>query len=425
MRWVYALVMRQWVVVALLVELACEKQPTPPPTLPAVVDAATVPAPISSLEPCVVHVDLTRGRVTLTGGGLSGGDVTALRAVASTCSARVEASDDVTFEDVARVVALVGQQGIHEVRLGQPVGQWMAMDLGRVTKLWSAEPASALIAAVKEDAPRLGSETAAIVEQVLAAMAKAAPDVPLGTQTSDRGMFEAVAQIVGLRRATSPVSIDLLDRVVLPALQVSSATPTSKAGTGVELFEAFVGTPAKVEGLLGAIPEAELSAPYTDGKPIAVLAGDWTVVATPGLATRLAGYDQRALIAKYDRFVERSNQRDDDRVLVDLTGRALAELAECVVLAVKHRHTLVFRVLPGPLVAPSNSDRNLPTVEITRDGIVVAGKPGPVMASLPSTSPRTIAIEADRTLTYGRVRAVIAALAAPGQVTFVLRLRGP
>jgi hypothetical protein len=48
------------------------------------------------------------------------------------------------------------------------------------------------------------------------------------------------------------------------------------------------------------------------------------------LAARLDGYDQRKLVAQYDRFLDRSKLRDDDRVLVEPSARALAELAQCV-----------------------------------------------------------------------------------------------
>ena len=35
--------------------------------------------------------------------------------------------------------------------------------------------------------------------------ARAKQDQPVAKQTNDRGLFEAVAQIIGLRRATAPI----------------------------------------------------------------------------------------------------------------------------------------------------------------------------------------------------------------------------
>jgi biopolymer transport protein ExbD len=94
---------------------------------------------------------------------------------------------------------------------------------------------------------------------------------------------------------------------------------------------------------------------------------------------------------------------------------------------VQNREALVFRVLPPPVVELSDADdgRTLPTVVITKTGVSVEGESArrSVLSSLPQTSPRTIVIEADRSLAYGRVRAVAAAIGTPGHVTFVLRHR--
>jgi hypothetical protein len=399
--------------------------------LAVVSDAAAAPAPDASLNPCVVRVEVAVGRVTLAGGGISGSDVTALRKVAKTCTARLLANDDVTFDEVTRVLKLVVEQGV-AVQLGQPVGQWMAIDLGRVTKLWTTEPASKLLAAVKADAPRLSADVAPIVDQVASAIARARQDEPIGKQTSDRGLFEAIAQIVGLRRATAPVAIDLLERVAMPAIAIDAtaavSAPSRSDLTGVEMFEMFVAQTGKrtvVKGLLGSIPDSDQSTPYADGKSIDVRDGDWVVVATAPLAAHLASYEQRTLVAQYGRFLARSKLRDDDRVLLDATTRALSDLAGCVSAAVMNRHALVFRVLPPPTVELSHTvdDRKLPTIVITKTSISVQGASGPVLASLPQTSPRTIVIEAERSLAFGRIRAVAAAIGTPGHVTFILRHR--
>lgn len=402
-------------------------------------DAAVLaPAPDSSSTPCVVRVELTAVGVTITGGGISGGEVTALRTVANKCITLLVADDDVTFERVTTTLGLIVEQGIHEVRLGQPVGQWMSLDLDRVTKLWKADPAAMVSAVVKEKGTRLGADQTSVVERVVSTIAHARQDETLGTQTSDRGLFEAVAQIVGLRRATSPVAIDLLERIVMPALQIdatatvdSPSSGVSGRESGVDLFERFVAraskrTVQKGRGLLAAIPDAELSTPYPDDKAIEVGDGDWVNVALAPLAARIENYDERKLVVQYDRFVARSNSRDDDRLLVETATRALAELRVCVTTAVQHREALVFRVLPPPIVTLTGADGgDLPTVVITKTAITVKGAATgrSLLSSLPQTSPRTIVLTADRSLAYGRIRAVAAALGTPGQVTFVLRHR--
>ena len=131
-------------------------------------------------------------------------------------------------------------------------------------------------------------------------------------------------------------------------------------------------------------------------------------------------------MAQYDRFLARLETRDDDRVLVDVSAGALADLAACVSAAVLHQDALVFRVLPPPLVEVAKADdKTLPTVVITPTRIAVKGAAAgrPVLSSLPLTSPRRVVIEADRSLPYGRIGAVAAAIGTPGHVTLVLRAR--
>jgi len=434
--------MRHLIAVAAVLACTTKKEPSkqsPPPSQPVVLDAGASPAWDSSVTPCVVRIELSAGRVTLSGGGISGGDVTALRRIAKDCRTLLIADSDVTFEEVVRTVRLVVEQGIDTLRLGEPVGQWMSMDLGRVMTLWNVEPAATLIAAVHENGPRLGADNASLVEQVASAIARGRLNQPIGKQTVDRGLFEAIAQIVGLRRATAPVAVDLLERIVMPTLQIDATAavlpPTlgdaSKPQTGVELFELFVARASKrtvMKGLLGAIPDTDLSTPYADDKAIKVGDGDWVVVAAAPLAARLENYDSRKLVAQYDRFVDRLKLRDNDRVLVETSARALADLAACVAIAVQNREALVFRTLPPPFVelsSAANDDQKLPTVVITKTSLSVDGAPAgaSVLSSLPQTSPRAIVIEADRSLAYGRIRSVVAALGTPGQVTFVLRER--
>ncbi len=434
------LAMRTLVAVALL--LACssqrESRQQPPPVRPVVSDAMVSAARDARLSPCVVRVALSPGQVTLSGGGLTGSDVTALRKLPNDCITVLVPDDAVSFGVVVKTVRSIVQQGVQGLRLGAPAGQWMSMDLARVRTLWDAEPAATLIAAIKEEGPRLGADNASIVEQVASTLARARQDEAIGKQSSDRGLFEAIAQIVGLRRATAPVAIDLLEQVVMPVLHIDPNTEVSwqpsddaaKPQTGVELFERFVEGARKggpVKGLLGAIPDADLRTPYPDGQWGNVVDGDWVIVASAALASRLTSFDAQKLDAQYERFLERLKVRDDDRVLVDVSRRALADLAALVATAGQNKDALVFRTLPAPRVMPSEAsdEAALPTVLITQADIVVKGERSrrPVLSSLSDRSPRQIVIEADRALAYGRIRAVAAAIGTPGSVTLVLRAR--
>jgi hypothetical protein len=391
-----------------------------------VVDAAIPPAPVAN-APCIVKVELAPGRITISGGGLGGSDLTALRSVATKCVARVLPNDDVPFEEVTKAVGLIVQQGI-EVRLGAPVGQWMSMDLARITKLWKVEPTSTLITAVNESGPRLGSSNTSIVEQVTSALAAARQSEPIGTQTADRGLFEAIAQIVGLRRATAPVAIDVLERSVMPVLRVDLSRPVEDGtDTQLELFELFVTRASKrsaQQGLLGVVPDAALSTPYPDGTPISVADGDFTLVATAPLVAQLDRYDEVKLGAKYDDFVKRVKRRDGDRVLFEIATRALADLRECVNTALLNREQLLFRVLPPPTVKLSGADAGLPTVVITKTAVSVDGKAASqVMVSAAAQLGPTFVIEADRSLRYGRIRTGLAAIGPFGVQAVVLRPR--
>src|SRR6201995_3224952 len=78
-----------------------------------------------------------------------------------------------------------------------PLGQWMALDFTHLAKMWNEAPVGKLIEDIKEKGPRLGPQNTQIVDQVVGALARAKQDDPVAKQTNDRGLFEAVAQIVG------------------------------------------------------------------------------------------------------------------------------------------------------------------------------------------------------------------------------------
>jgi hypothetical protein len=257
----------------------------------------------------------------------------------------------------------------HYIRLHTvPLGQWMAMDFARLAKLWNDEPTAKLIEGIKESGPRLGPGNAQIVEQVVAAISRAKPDEPIAKQTNDRGLFEAIAQIVALRRATQPVAIDILERVVMPALHVGmpetfpplDEDDLANLRKGIELFAFFVEViphkfQADDEGFLGTIPHEQLTTPYADRNVLEIGKGDWVVVNPAHFIPMLEQFDAQKLLDKYDEFVkyiasipDAPSRRDDGRLLAQTAIQALADLKACVATAIQNQDALLFRLLPPP-----------------------------------------------------------------------------
>jgi hypothetical protein len=257
----------------------------------------------------------------------------------------------------------------HYIRLHTvPLGQWMAMDFSGLAKMWNEEPVSKLIDELKEKGPRLGPQNAQIVDQVVAALARAKQDAPVAKQTGDRGLFEAIAQIVALRRATAPIAIDILERVVMPAMHVGvpekfpplDEDDFANLRKGIEMFAFFVEViphkyQADDEGFLGTIPHEQLTTPYSDRNVLEIGKGDWVVVNPTHFASMLQEFDPQRLLDKYDDFVkyvrslpEAPNRRDDGRMLAETAVRALADLKACVITAAQNKDALLFRLLPPP-----------------------------------------------------------------------------
>ena len=257
----------------------------------------------------------------------------------------------------------------HYIRLHTvPLGQWMSMDFARLAKLWNEEPVSKLVDAVKESGPRLGPGNTQVIEQVVAAISRAKQDEPIAKQTGDRGLFEAIAQIVALRRATAPVAIDILERVVMPAMHVGMPEKfpplddddMGNLRKGIELFAFFVDViphkfQADDEGFLGTIPHEQLTTPYADRNVLEIGKGDWVVVNPEHFAPMLEQYDPQKLLDKYDEFVkylasipDAPRRRDDGRMLAETAIRALADLKQCVAVAAQNSDALLFRLLPPP-----------------------------------------------------------------------------
>jgi hypothetical protein len=257
----------------------------------------------------------------------------------------------------------------HYIRLHTvPLGQWMSMDFRLLAKVWNEEPVSKLIEVVKESGPRLGPGNAQVIEQIVQALSQAKQDVPVMQQTQDRGLFEAIAQIVALRRATAPVAIDILERLVMPALHVGipetfpplDEDDLANLHKGIELFAFFVEVnphrfQADDEGFLGTIPHDQLSTPYADRNTLEIGKGDWVVVTPQHFEPMFAAFDAQKMMDKYDQFLayvaatpDAPRRRDDGRLLAETAVRALADLKECVAASVEMKGALVFRLLPPP-----------------------------------------------------------------------------
>ncbi|HEX3483040.1 MAG TPA: hypothetical protein VHT91_48855 [Kofleriaceae bacterium] len=257
----------------------------------------------------------------------------------------------------------------HYIRLHTvPLGQWMSMDFAHMARIWNEAPVAKLIEDIKEKGPRLGPQNSAIIDQVVGALARAKQDEPVAKQTSDRGLFEAVAQIVGLRRATAPVAIDILERVVMPALHVGipekfpplDDDDLGNLRKGTELFAFFVEVvphrfQADDEGFLGTIPHDQLTTPYADRNTLEIGKGDWVVVNPAHFLPMIRDLDPQKLLEKYDEFVkylatipDAPRRRDDGRMLAETAIRALADLKQCVTTAAQNKDALLFRLLPPP-----------------------------------------------------------------------------
>jgi hypothetical protein len=242
------------------------------------------------------------------------------------------------------------------------------MDFARLAKLWNDEPVAKLIEAIKEAGPRLGPSNAHVVDQVVQAIGRANQEQPIAKQTNDRGLFEAIAQIIGLRRATAPIAIDILERIVMPALHVGipekfpplDEDDLANLRKQVELFAFFVEVvphkfQADDEGFLGTIPHEELTTPYADRNVLEIGKGDWVVINPGHFLPMLNELNPEKLLEKYDEFVkyissipDAPRRRDDGRMLAETAVRALADLKICVATAAQNHDALLFRLLPPP-----------------------------------------------------------------------------
>ena len=256
----------------------------------------------------------------------------------------------------------------HYVRLHTvPLGQWMVMDFALLERLWNQAPAKDLASEIRKAGKKLGEQNAPVVAKVLEAVEGVSAAEPMVKQKPDRGLFEAIAQIIGLRRTTQPLAIDIIEKMVVPALHIGKPEKfppldTDDIGSlrkGMELFALFVDIvphtfKADDEGFLGSLPKEDLASPYGE-KSVDIGKGDWVIVKPTRLKEMFVGFDSKRLLDSYGAFIEHvkktpkaPRRKDDGAHLAELVARSLADLKACVAAASKDGNSLVFRMLPPP-----------------------------------------------------------------------------
>jgi hypothetical protein len=257
----------------------------------------------------------------------------------------------------------------HYVRMHTvPLGQWMAMDLALIERLWLRAATRDLIKQVRVHGKRLGAQNQPFLDKLVETLGKLDQDKPTGAQTGDRGLYEALAQIIALHKTSAPVAMDVLEKFVMPAVHMGVPTEfpplddddIESLHKGIELFALFVDiTPfrhqAEDGGFLGVLPAEDLSTPYRDRQGLEIGKGDWVVVNPRRLRPMLLDFDGKRMLAKYDEFVKyvgahakAPRRRDNGRFLAEAVVGGISELRSCIGAAGKDDCALLFRILPPP-----------------------------------------------------------------------------
>lgn len=249
-----------------------------------------------------------------------------------------------------------------------PLAQWLVIDMARLQPAWAQKTVAELRGLVAEAGKRLPPQNAAVVEKVGEMLGKLEDDKPAAAQAKERGLYEAVAQIYAMKRATPPIAVDVLEKVVLPALLIGFPDKFPPLGDddvaairkGTDLFAVYVDVvpyahPAEEGGFLGTFAPSELGTPYPDRGNLDVGKGDWLAVNPAKLKPLLDKFDPKRLVATFKRFVDYVNAqpnvprlREVGMPLAETAARALADLRACVAAASEPGGALVFRLLPPP-----------------------------------------------------------------------------
>jgi hypothetical protein len=248
-----------------------------------------------------------------------------------------------------------------------PLAQWLVVDSPRAVSLWTKQSARELRAAVTADAKKLPPQNAAIIAKIDETLSKLDPDKPAADQNQERGLYEAIAQIVGLRRATAPVAIDILEKVVLPALHMGIPTAFPPLGPddienikkGNDLFAIMVDVvpyahQAQEGGFLGTFTTEDMSTPYPDRRDLELGRGDWVAVNAARLRPMLERFDPNKLLLSFEKFVEYASRQpgvprlaEASRALAETSARAILDIKGAVQAATEGK-VLLFRLLPPP-----------------------------------------------------------------------------
>jgi hypothetical protein len=248
-----------------------------------------------------------------------------------------------------------------------PLAQWLVLDLARIRSLWSEKPAGELREAVQKEGKKLSAQNAPVLARLDEAFSQLDATKPAGEQQVERNLYEAVAQIVGLRRATQPVAVDMVEKIVLPTVHMGIPAQFPPLGAddieaikkGTDLYAVFVdvvpyANQAEEGGFLGTFSPKDMSTPYPDRQNLEVGKGDWVVINPTTLKPLLDKFEPQRLLRKYEEFVAYVRQQegvprlpDTGRKLAEGVMRAVLELKACV-QGLQAGQALVFRLLPPP-----------------------------------------------------------------------------
>jgi hypothetical protein len=248
-----------------------------------------------------------------------------------------------------------------------PLAQWMVLDMSRIQTVWGKESAGALRKLVAAEGKKLPPQNTPILAKVDEALAKLEADKPAAAQMQDRGLYEAVAQIVGLKRATAPVAVDILEKIVLPALHMGIPDKFPPLGDddlaslkkGTDLFAVMVDVvpfqhQSQEGGFLGAFSAEDMTTPYADRGNLELGKGDWVGINATRLRPMLEKLDPNKLLLSFERFVDYVAKQpgvprlgEVGRALAESTARCLMDL-RAAIGALGEGKLLVFRLLPPP-----------------------------------------------------------------------------
>ncbi|MBI4510444.1 MAG: hypothetical protein HY698_12475 [Deltaproteobacteria bacterium] len=248
-----------------------------------------------------------------------------------------------------------------------PFGQWLVLDMSRLENAWGKKPAGELSAEVSAAIKKLPPENAALLSRIDEALGKLEKGKPAAEQVQDRGLYEAVAQLLAMKRATQPVPMDLMEKIAMPALHVGLPDKFPPLGDddienikkGADLFAVYVDTipyahPAEEGGFLGTFSPQDLGTPYPDRQNLDLGKGDWLAVNPARLVPMMQRFDPRKMLEAFDKFVDHVQRQDGvprirehSRGLAETAARAIFELMHCV-SNVDKGSALVFRLLPPP-----------------------------------------------------------------------------